>query len=236
MACARFFPVKRERPILFSAPMVRAILDGRKTQTRRVARPRFDDRKPCEHWKGENHEGDATMYRHCAHGSEGFGCPYGSPGDRLWVRETWMQTDGTTSVPDVFYRASETAANAEQLAPWRPSIFMPRGASRITLEIVAVRVERLQDITEEDARAEGLLAMERAPLDPGSKKCIGCGRHRDEHIGSVRVCPQSYGAIFSNWSYAGGFRHLWNSINAKRGFGWDTNPWVWVIEFKRVNT
>lgn len=127
----------KERPILFSGPMVRAILDGRKTQTRRVVKPRqgmLDD------WTG-------------------LPCPYGKPGDRLWVRETcyFEQPHG-----EVIYRAdpgSEKALDPEFTGlRWRPSIHMPRWASRITLEIVNVRVERLQDIRVDDARAEGVTA------------------------------------------------------------------------------
>jgi hypothetical protein len=209
--------MKRERPILFSAPMVRAILDGRKTQTRRVAKPRFDDRKPCEHWKGENHDGDATMYRHCSHGSEGLGCPYGQPGDRLWVRETWFSSNPKTpsrvryAADDLIRLEDGLFARAVCNPPkWRPSLFMPRWASRITLEIVAVRVERLQDISEKDALAEG--------------------------------CEREFKADGSTVWGAGlveaveNYKTLWDSINAKRGVGWDINPWVWVIEFKRFTT
>ena len=207
MAGASIFPVKRERQILFSAPMVRAILDGRKTQTRRIAKPRFDDRKPCEHWKGENHDGDATMYRHCSHGSEGLGCPYGQPGDRLWVRETWFSSNPKTpsrvryAADDLIRLEDGLFARAVCNPPkWRPSLFMPRWASRITLEIVAVRVERLQDISDTDAIREGI------PDYPD----------------------------FTGDSPVHDYSALWESINGNGS--WDLNPWVWVIEFKRVTT
>lgn len=132
----------KERPILFSAPMVMALLAGYKTQTRRIVKARKDrelgcELAPCE-LAGEVNSGD---YRNC---------PYGQPGDRLWVRETWGQ--GSTRV---MYRAG---CNTEYRPPdgrWRPSIHMPRWASRITLEIEKVRIERLHSITEADCRAEG---------------------------------------------------------------------------------
>lgn len=161
-----------ERPILFSGPMVRAILDGRKTQTRRVAKDRD---KPCK---------------------------YGIAGDRLWVRETWQSAAamGVCHASDDYfvYRATDPDWETCEGWQWRPSIFMPRKASRITLEITDVRAERLQDITNKDARAEGL----------------------------------ARGTVYPRmW-----FEDLWDSINAKRGFGWDVNPFVWVITFKKVGS
>jgi hypothetical protein len=181
----------KERPILFNGEMVRAVLDGRKTQTRRVCIPRFDDRKPCEHYSPIGNGGVITnqMMRHCEHGSEGQPCPYGEVGDRLWVRETWKPCfdDGIGTE----YRADKRGC----CGPWKPSRFMPRNRSRITLEITGIRVERVQDITEADAKAEGI----------------------------------NYGCDSVDW-----FQELWNSINAKRGFGWDANPWVWVVEFRKT--
>lgn len=181
----------KERPILFSAPMVRAILEGRKTQTRRVAKPR---------------EVTAAITRGLMGGTNpAFGpCPYGQPGDRLWVRETWrIERRGSDYFIDF---AADTGSpsmtrtvvvDAEALATknmrWRPSIHMPRWASRITLDVKTVRVERLQDISEADANAEGGLSL-RGP------NCFQC---------------------------------LWESINGPDS--WDANPWVWVIEFERVN-
>lgn len=181
----------REHPIIFNGPMVRAILDGRKTQTRQVVKPQR---------------------------------PYGQPGDRLWVRETFMRQphpsecgltqemipktweSACAAAGTIFYRADP---NAEWLAdgrPWTQSIRMPRWASRITLEITGLRVERLRDINGADAIAEGIL------------------RDGEGWRGSPR----------RPWfaSPVGAFRSLWGSINCAGS--WDANPWVWVIEFKRV--
>jgi len=145
----------KERPILFSAPMVRAILEGRKTQTRRVVKIS----NPENAMRVEFSSTDFGVYRFDLYfpthvRSETFPCPYGQPGDRLWVRETWR--DGIYDGP--IYRADACKVTDEQLeGTWKPSIFMPRWASRITLEITDVRVERLQEISEEDAKAEGVL-------------------------------------------------------------------------------
>ena len=148
----------RERPILFSGAMVRAILDGSKTQTRRIIKNSgdmwFDDNDPywgpC--WKPYA-VGGATGEDCMVH------CPYGYPGDRLWVRETWAPEREGTGCPDdtgTLYRATDPGWDDENTGlRWRPSIFMPRTASRILLEVTDVRVQRLQDITEDDAREEG---------------------------------------------------------------------------------
>lgn len=137
-----------ERPILFSAPMIRALLAGTNTQTRRVAK--IDDvahGKPVQ-W---------VSVAPCTTGILEVSCPYGEPGDRLWVKETFVERSG-----DLFYRADEHAKAdyevtfGESLKRWKPSIHMPRAASRITLEITGVRVEKLQEISEADARAEGV--------------------------------------------------------------------------------
>jgi hypothetical protein len=212
----------RERPILFSSEMVRAILDGRKSMTRRVVRPQpdsvaaFQDGLPTEAYYGGWPKGGYAKK---------LTCPFGQPGDRLWVRETFLENMGETTVQRwektyPYLKALEEWAHWRELKlrvghPWiggdgrprsgvrkLPSILMPRHASRITLEITAVRVERLKDITVTDAQAEGV-----TPL--GVK---GDGRR---------------------WRAA--FRELWDSINAKRkALGWDANPWVWVISFRRL--
>lgn len=194
----------KEHPILFSGAMVRAILVGRKTMTRRVMKPQPkgapDNVRAIEVIAAEMLAGDC--------------CPYGQPGDRLWVRETWADVRGMFD-PDLFpcgyaYRC-DSDDEALEIARgygvcWKPSIFCPRCASRITLEVTAVRVERLQDITEEDAEAEGV-----GPIIPTE----------------------------ADWwmprrPYASMFLQLWESINAKRGFGWDVNPWLWVVSFRRL--
>jgi len=189
--------IVKERPILFSTEMVRAILEGRKTQTRRVIKP-----KP---WLIDPHKVEYNLWE-CGDGKETYliKCPYGKPGDLLWVRETWGLYD--TQPKDgpgkalLFYRASDGESYELRYQLWRPSIFMPRWASRITLKIINVRVERLQDISEEDAIKEG------ATFRKGE------------------------------WGELDAFNYIWDSINAKRGYSWDSNPWVWVIEFKRVES
>lgn len=173
----------KERPILFSGGMVRAILDGRKTQTRRVIKPQPS--KPV----GPNHDG--LWSDTCDPVTRYFGCPYGQPGDRLYVRETWrINLSG-----NIWYRADGKSV-ADGL--WKPSIHMPRILSRITLEIESVRVERVQEITPDDCRAEGIGDEFN---DIGARYCFG---------------------------------QLWNEINEPRGFGWEVNPWVWAITFRRV--
>lgn len=191
----------KERPILFSGPMVRAILDGSKTQTRRVAKhPLAQAAVRINSYKGQS-EFDCIL-------PDGTGgiiqCPYGNPGDRLWVRETWAHERDGTGCPDdtgVLYRATDPGWDDEGTGlRWRPSIYMPRWASRITLEITAVRVERLQSISEADARAEG-------------------------------VTPNAFEQTSDNW---GGvlYRRLWEQINGPGS--WHANPWVWAITFQRL--
>ena len=200
-----------DRPILFSAPMVRAILDGSKTQTRRVVKPRKDlgigcELAPCE-LAGEVNAGDYSNSRY-------------RPGDRLWVREAWQHlqnqngelaaTLNPKSCRECFYRADESDPRSLPMSgKWRPSIHMPRWASRITLEITGVRVERLQDISESDAIAEGI---ERVTVKTGAT-----------------VYP--FGNQYSHDSVAA-YSHLWEAINGTGS--WAANPWVWVVEFKRV--
>lgn len=198
----------KERPILFSAPMVRAILAGTKTQTRRVVKPRKDPDYGCELSPGEI-AGDEHAARLC---------PYGQPGDRLWVRETFAKIDGQTQPwIETDYRATYT--HGDRLGDtlglkkrWTPAIHMPRAASRISLEITAVRVERLQDISEAAAKAEGVHRNIDGLWSGGVWK----------HLAQ----PNRYG------DPCNAFCDLWASING--GESWDANPWVWVVEFKRV--
>ena len=188
----------KERPILFSGAMVRALLDGSKTQTRRVIKDNW--------WRCLSPDDPDDRVTALSM------CPYGVPDDRLYVRETWRIItgiyvpsvefkDGTTIAPE-FDDLSALPKNWQD-TKWRPSIHMPRWASRITLEVTDVRVQRVQEITEHDVVAEGLELIEL----PNSGGCDA--------------------------DYAG-FRTLWDSINDKRGFGWDTNPWVWAVSFRKV--
>lgn len=196
----------KERPILFNSEMVRAILDGRKTMTRRAVKPQPEQDTDCPYHIGTGIERVART------------CPYGKPGDRLWVRETWRGKDWGYSRPkEIIYRASndfygnhrETTTHPD--VKWTPSIYMPRWASRITLEITNVRVERLQKINNADALAEGT---------------PGAWVENSEYPGGYEENENKVHVFF--------FRQLWDSINAKRGYSWDANPWVWVIEFERV--
>jgi hypothetical protein len=195
----------KERPILFSGAMVRAILDGRKTQTRRV----------CKLQNASDYAYGGAMWTDRQQVDR---CPYGQPGDRLWVRETWncIDTGRLTQRQDwVRYRATD----GEEMR-WRPSIFMPRWASRITLEITGVRVERVCDIINLDAYNEGFSSNE-------CDTCDGTGYWSDGEY-----CEDCSGE--GHISESGNFRALWDSINAKRGYGWEANPWVWVVEFKQI--
>jgi len=331
---------KTEHPILFSGPMVRAILEGRKTQTRRVVKIPLHGEEDASWVKSIHQDGGgnwiawstdapatAEFTKKAYPNGEGFKCPYGQVGDRLWVRETFVlnRDADKKGQPPCFYRADWNAVGYENSSPSKPSIFMPRNFSRITLEITNVRVGRLQEISQADAIAEGLdqglcahvfkqsagkversnaywlehsetseeesgdngnycracalkqqkrkgkkwllmgdggSAMESdgpafcgcgTPLllslteygierelriedDPNGKEpehfpvsgmdarivemiADGIGDLRDEHLGRLAQI---------------GFATGWNSLNAKRGYSWESNPWVWAITFKRL--
>ncbi|KVN30748.1 hypothetical protein WJ63_08200 [Burkholderia pyrrocinia] len=237
-----------ERPILFSGPMVRAILDGRKTQTRRVVK--LPHANPLGEWQptaigGENGgrtaSGETVPLQGAIWHTRTGDClmsPHGQPGDRLWVRETTYDVERNGFVGPVFVESDEGAHAAawgwgesddpDYIEPYelrkRPAIHMPRSMARITLEIVGVRVERLRNISAADARAEGI-------------------EFRDDHIAG-RLCRRwrSYGSV-DGWFPEGrdiapihSFQTLWDSLNATRGHGWEANPWVWVVEFRRTES
>ncbi|MFV0662734.1 hypothetical protein [Denitromonas sp.] len=203
----------KTRPILMSAQMVRAILNGTKTQTRRVLKPQ-PERWLCDdgdiHYAGRMPNGKFHDVECDALGKFRATCPYGQPGNRLWVRETFFDTAPFETAPVFAGRSSRYAYRADDefigCHRWSPSIHMPRAASRILLEITAVRVVRLKDISNADAIDEGL---------------IRCG-------------DGWRGANALPWfaSPAAAYRSLWESINGPGS--WDANPWVWVVEFKRV--
>lgn len=185
----------RERPILFSGPMVRALLNGTKTQTRRVAM----------------HTVCGVRVARLAYdpAPDVRACPYGVPGDRLWVRETFAPF----STGGAVYRADKPrfSPDAHEVVggSWHPSIHMPRWASRLMLRITDVRVERLQDISEADAKAEG---VEPIQCEPASL---------------------AFGTWKARFRYRDAYRALWDSINGKRA-EWSSNPWVWVVAFERL--
>lgn len=207
----------KERPILFSGAMVRALLAGTKTQTRRVVKPQFAaDAIPAEmgatNERGHQIAGHSGMWWCDAEGNheKAIRCPYGQPGDRLWVRETFSD-DWCEYGHPVQYRADGELDSDmfDAGVKWRPSIHMPRWASRITLEVTGVRVERLQDISEADARAEG--ALECDPVSGREVLLAGASQRG---------------------SFVLHYRDIWESINGAGS--WATNPWVWVIEFRRL--
>lgn len=206
-----------QRPILFNTEMVKAILSGRKTETRRVIKPQPDN-NPL--WRtrefGRNFGGhiaivDPDGVQH--------NCPYGAVGDELYVRETFAplsavrtQDPGSTALRDgAFYKTDydyKYALNHDdgtEFKGWKPSIHMPKKFSRITLKIKEIRVERVQEITEAGAEAEGI---------------------------DVDIVDVNGFKVSGTWTDS--FHLLWNSINLKRGFGWDSNPWVWVVRFEVV--
>lgn len=208
----------KERPILFSAPMVRALLDGSKTQTRRICKAAKlhddgEDYRDTDGWPLFDASADGC-------GDVRIASPYGQPGDRLWVRETWMLATPLLGIglwP--FYRATCHQMDRDAKG-WKPSIHMRREHSRIDLEVTGVRVERLQDISEADAWAEG------------------CARGQADDVGGFFPAeePLPNGKGFRGWDNARDwYADLWEEINGDTGPGsWDANPWVWVVEFRRV--
>lgn len=259
----------KERPILFSGPMVRAILEGRKTQTRRIIKPQPLDVVPMRDAANQYTYQFGLCLNYSRVIEKMIQSPYGIPGDRLWVRETWnvikchssheygdccffawdwsvapwdmlcheckalkgcnrpvlaYAADGEDGNPAELYpgldiRNGRTVKTKPELS-WRPSIHMPRKASRIDLLVTNTRVERLQDISIEDAINEGINCP--VTLDEPCKRCGSCeGDDWDSPI-RAQCNPRS------------AFAELWQSINGKRtGCTWDDNPWVWVVEFQR---
>jgi hypothetical protein len=191
----------KQRPIIMSAESVQAILDGRKTQTRRVIK------KP-EKWTIEKQDDELYLYEdiYGDHHNVIEKCPYGQIGDRLWVKESYTFANfGKVTIyksdkKDQF--GEDWKITASQTNSWKSPLFMPRSASRITLEITNIRVERLRDITQEDVAKEGIISV----------------------INDKVVCSNPNDTFIEQW----------DKLNAKRGYSWDSNPFVWVIEFRRV--
>jgi len=269
----------REHPIIFSSPMVRAILTclkcGKlsvpfpcehcgseefvKTQTRRVMRPqphknvaRLIESMSPEHWLEQYDNGDPlgvlTGGKPAKWVSNGRSvkCPFGKPRDTLWVRETWKPHVQTSVHSKAIYRAKyEDERLADAIGNWKPSIHMPHWASRITL-VQKVRVQRVQEISEEDAKAEGV-----GLCDTGLE-CPDCGwlgwedskgvKRTDDEEGWEFLCPKC-GEIAAHHPIDEQarmeFRKLWEKINGNRDGGkyaWKTNPWVWPVTFRRMKT
>ena len=198
----------KERPILFNTEMVKAILDGRKTMTRRVIKP-----QPIITGLFADYKNITTLIENLFE----F-CPHGQVGDRFWVRETWRPY--SEKDVQIEYRADGVVIDYPERPQfsfygcgqnWKPSIHMPRWASRIILDIIGIKVERLQDITEDDTIAEGIVMSK-----------LGTN-YQNFFDGTFWI--NSSKPIFES---------LWDSINSKRGYPWTNNPWVWVISFKTL--
>ncbi|AUN51793.1 hypothetical protein AB8T65_13445 [Klebsiella pneumoniae] len=203
-----------ERGMIFNGEMVRSLLDGRKTQTRRIVKGTDGAVKFCKEWNINGEEVFVVLGEKDHTGMNpvlgAISCPFGAVGDRIWVREAFRVHSRATDVATLVYKASERNSWTEQTRrvpvavcnkpatpeKWTPSLHMPRWASRILLEITGVRVERLRSMSQDDARAEGVIAAS-GPMEAGLA-----------------------------------FRELWDSIYGEES--WKANPWVWVIEFKRV--
>ena len=207
------------RPVLFNGAMVRAIIAGAKTQTRRLVKPQPPEgADPRWTWcVSSTNRDDVGAFHHGVIEPDGnsftdrgrerqtaYRCPFGAPGDDLWVRETWAEHEPDDVQGTRTYYRADHADGEVQVRPgmflrWTPSIHMPRWASRLTLRVTSVRVERLHAITEDDARAEGVLTVD---------------------------------GLLSAMTPRERFACLWREINGGRA-SWDANPWVWVVSFKR---
>ncbi len=201
----------KERPIIFSTPMVQAIREDRKTQTRRLRGLEELNQSLDKEWKvGIVQAGLHSWWSASCDWTWSYrlDCPYGQPGDRLWVKETWKpdHTFEDGGIPRLGIKWGEgvtwKAGNPDQSDPWKPSIHMPRWASRINLEITDIRAERLQDIDDDEAEAEGFVY---------------------------------YGETLDEPTPREKFIQYWDSLNAKRGYRWEANPFVWCISFKKLD-
>ena len=257
-----------EYQIIFSTEMVSAILDGRKTQTRRVIKPQPVDEfgKICEckvlgpefyspvvvDRHGEEQPGKEIYGVYDEYGEWGVKSPYGSPGDLLYVRETWRPADRLIDGFErmkggeywIQYKAGGAVYNVDwdtdkvdqdydadspeklkgtfsidpKFGRWLPSIHLPKNYSRLWLRVLDVRVERVRDITPKDASAEGCSGL--AGMVGINTAMLVTNTNSIEEAQDVALIDD--------------FAYLWDSINAKRGYGWKVNPWVWVIEFEKV--
>jgi hypothetical protein len=249
----------KELPIIMGAESVRAILEGRKTQTRRVAKATVNGNKPvnlCEAGRCEfavNRLGKCVNFYHKDSGFYmGASQQTYEVGDRLWVRETAIispknfddkrfcnSTDNEGDARIVQYLATSPCTDGAKFYGLKPKspLFMPRWASRITLEITDIRVERVQDITEEDAIAEGVISDDEYAYRAGEDNLFPCPRCKG--YGVHAAFGHDYGITEVDCTHCNTpkkrYRIVWDSLNAKRGYPWESNPWVWVVSFKVVN-
>jgi hypothetical protein len=224
----------REIPMLFSTPMVQAIFDRRKTKTRRMKGLEKFNINPdaftcknerveiCRFWDESKEQQDPNPLEiyYILNSADGHAnkvqCPYGKPGDVLWVRETFAVVDKKSK--HFLYKANPE----HQSMKWKPSIHMPKAACRLWLKITNVRVERLHDITEDDAIAEGIISRVNSPVNAFSKSFV-------TYYDYINKAFPSFGTINPKSS----FESLWQSINGAES--WDANPWVWVVEFELMD-
>lgn len=242
----------KERPMIFSGPMVRGILDGSKTQTRRVVKPqpprpgefKYSKAPDKAFWREDWQKwwlvpGDVEESDPSPHTLYEYQCPYGKPGDRIWVKETWRpkQHNFPTGHP-YDYRATAQQDLVPTEGPWKSPRFMPRVASRILLEITDVRVERLQGISEEDAIAEGVAHLFTAKeIEQNPRLAVSANSWYNYLWHGDSEAPTKY---VNQWDYqysgyktaAGSYSSLWAKINGPES--WHQNPFVWAITFKRL--
>lgn len=264
----------KSRPILFIGPMVRALLDGTKTQTRRVLKFQPPSVEAVREMSGsgfsiftDHHQpewfrcgGPVWAVRKLMGVTPNWTCPYGRPGDRLWVRETWRPFELDDGQDGVKFQADDAfkpltitddyfADNMEAVldkwveindryrGQWRPSIFMPRWASRLTLEVEQVRVERVQEISEADAVAEGVAESWTETWWQGYREFNDDLMHQQatgDEPPDWMIEPKKMKMDHMRRSAVQNYRSLWDSINGK-SHPWESNPWVWVVTFKVVS-
>lgn len=225
--------VARERPILFSGEMVRAILGGRKTETRRVVKDQSRLREPTQDHGAlrvsVEYQSIYGSWQPWVTNAKSMRCPYGQLGDQLWVRETWSKPyagpAGYVFRAD-YLRPTNLDPSIASERRWSPSIHMRKEAARLWLRVTDVRIERLQDVSEEGAKAEGVEIKRYGDPPWFCTRDYSRPAHADGWFPGF--CADT------GKQFRSSFQTLWDSINTKRSYGWDSNPWVWVIAFERI--